>query len=650
MLGAVAFVLSQTPSPSPPQKSDFFINEIVGLAAPTLEECVKGLGSEAACADLKLQMIVIEFAMPKNWYREGWVNFGQNVHQVSCNEAEQKEWAAKSSVDDAPEFPTCSLPYVVEIYNGAGMVDRGKEYVSTLNTGPQTSTTQTISYGDGVRNRIPTRDGSLVDTWGADGVFFRYSRYIDVYSCGDCKYTGMGPAKVASDYRNYGVMDTDGNGVPDFLEPDSFACLAAHGVASNDPDMTVGDGVCHWTGTSEDSGYLYCPACRTFHWGIALSEIVQVDEGKFVTRPIEFFSYGGPPITAVDGRAAGFTSTPLEVTKNITYSQFSQKDTHLDPDDCVGCKPCEEVFADQETDPNVDWPDRCQDPDFATSVGNKTCKDAGCVSYDVESCKCTSDGKTTGSDANIGSFQRTGKGCYNTDFKQWTYGRNSLDNLAEHFNTEQDGTRANAGQEFVCSDVSSSATETLVTTFDAQQPITLSDAYTQELVAKVVEVLNGKSGTRSSGDVTREQVTVIVTDGTRHTISVKDLPPNQYLGDVVAMAMNTLAGEFDGQTLTPEWDKATFTVHASETGTDPSESPPSPPAQPVEWCCIAPPLCGSSTSLPGSLVPGGCHGFTSKASCEQVASSRASFRRRPPPWPPPLPRSRPTPRVRPTTF
>ena len=167
---------------------------------------------------------------------------------------------------------------------------------------------------------------------------------------------------------------------------------------------------------------------------------------------------------------------------------------------------------------------------------------------------------------------------------------------------------------------------------------------------RVVEVLNGKSGTRSSGDVTREQVTVIVTDGTRHTISVKDLPPNQYLGDVVAMAMNTLAGEFDGQTLTPEWDKATFTVHASETGTDPSESPPSPPAQPVEWCCIAPPLCGSSTSLPGSLVPGGCHGFTSKASCEQVASSRASFRRRPPPWPPPLRRSRPTPRVRPTTF
>ena len=122
--------------------------------------------------------------------------------------------------------------------------------MSTLNTGPQTSTTQTISYGDGVRNRIPTNDGSLVDTWGADGVFFRYSRYIDVYSCGDCKYTGMGPAKVASDYRNYGVMDTDGNGVPDFLEPDSFACLAAHGVASNDPDMTVGDGVCHWTGTS----------------------------------------------------------------------------------------------------------------------------------------------------------------------------------------------------------------------------------------------------------------------------------------------------------------------------------------------------------------------------------------------------------------
>ena len=47
------------------------------------------------------------------------------------------------------------------------------------------------------------------------------------------------------------------------------------------------------------------------------------------------------------------------------------------------------------------------------------------------------------------------------------------------------------------------------------------------------------------------------------------------------------------------------------------ESPPSPPAQPVEWCCITPSYCDSSTSLPGQFVTGGCHGFTSKASWEQ---------------------------------
>ena len=67
----------------------------------------------------------------------------------------------------------------------------------------------------------------------------------------------------------------------------------------------------------------------------------------FITRPIEFFSFGGPAITAKDGVAAGFTSTPLPVPVKREYTKERPVDTRLDPDTCRSCMPCQEFMADK---------------------------------------------------------------------------------------------------------------------------------------------------------------------------------------------------------------------------------------------------------------------------------------------------------------
>jgi len=167
LFGGVAVaraVFAQVPSPSPPQKSDFFINEIVGLAAPDLTECVNALGEEGCVkfgSVASENRIYIEFTMPRTWHRAGWSDtFG------SCTEEDQVALATSSPPaygDYVPGYSSnkCKLPYIVELYNGTS----GKSVSIMADAWNLDTITLIMLHGEA---------GEHLKDWGAPGVFFRY--------------------------------------------------------------------------------------------------------------------------------------------------------------------------------------------------------------------------------------------------------------------------------------------------------------------------------------------------------------------------------------------------------------------------------------------------------------------------------------------
>ena len=343
LFGGVAVaraVFAQVPSPSPPQKSDFFINEIVGLAAPDLTECVNALGEEGCVkfgSGVSEGRIFIEFTMPRTWHRAGWSDTWG-----SCTEEDQVALATASTpaygdVVTPLSSNKCKLPYIVEFYNGTS----GKQYFG-INGGSIMADAMNLQ-----RNYVDHgQAGEHLKDWGAPGVFFRY----------------LGP-----DVQSFSANDVDS------------ACFL-YEQGSDDCDYFA-----------EESGMsMYCPACQLRHWGIALSERVEVEvsgsTSTFITRPIEFFSFGGPAITAKDGFAAGFTSTPLPVPVKREYTKERPVDTRLDPNTCRSCMPCQEFMADI-LEEMMATP-TCQNPD-TFHVCEQQCTNAGCDGLDRDNSVCT---------------------------------------------------------------------------------------------------------------------------------------------------------------------------------------------------------------------------------------------------------------------
>ena len=518
LFGGVAVaraVFAQVPSPSPPQKSDFFINEIVGLAAPDLTECVNALGKEGCVkfgSGVSEGTIYIEFTMPRTWHRAGWSDtWGSCTEEDQVALATSRDSGAYGDVVSPASSNKCKLPYIVELYNGTS----GK-FVKMMADAMNLQRNY-VDHGSA---------GEHLKDWGAPGVFFRY----------------LGP--------NADTFSAN--------EVDSRCFLDERG--SNDCDFFA-------------DGMMYCPACQLRHWGIALSERVEVEvsgwKSTFITRPIEFFSFGGPAITAKDGFAAGFTSTPLPVPVKRNYTKERPVDTRLDPDTCRSCMPCQEFMADKLE--GLVEIDTCQNSD-TFYICEQQCTNAGCDGLDRDNSVCTGEQVTRGGWADLGSFQRTGTGCYNTDFKSWTYARNSLDDFptrAYNSNGNPDGdylfdndTRTNIGQTFNC-DVRA-LSESMTTHFKSESTITVTDEYKDALANTVVELLNSNTRARGS-EVNRDQVSVEV-DGTEHSITIIGLPPNQYIQDLMTIAGNGLSGTYGGTALTANWANSRFEVYDESSG------------------------------------------------------------------------------------